>query len=98
MDYSQGIQFETSIINMEEAQELKMNNQLVKNKHKRCRCGSIKHSGVTSKDFPVGIAVRKDKISALGMGISQSEAKKATEDAASDKESKFLAEQAAGEG
>ena len=27
MDYSQGIQFETSIINMEEAQELTMNNQ-----------------------------------------------------------------------
>ena len=27
MDYSQRIQFETSIINMEEAQELTMNNQ-----------------------------------------------------------------------
>ena len=27
MDYSQGIQFETSIINMEEAQELTINNQ-----------------------------------------------------------------------
>ena len=30
MDYSQGIQFETSIINMEEAQELTMNNKLKK--------------------------------------------------------------------
>ena len=30
MDYSQGIQFEISIINMEEAQELTMNNQLKK--------------------------------------------------------------------
>ena len=30
MDYIQGIQFETSIINMEEAQELIMNNQLKK--------------------------------------------------------------------
>ena len=27
MDYSQGIQFETSIVNMEEAKELTMNNQ-----------------------------------------------------------------------
>ena len=31
MEYSQGIQFETSIINMEEVQELTMNNQPKKN-------------------------------------------------------------------
>ena len=59
MDYSQGIQFETSIINMKEAQELKMNNQPGGNLKKRCRCGSIKHSRVTSKYFPVGLSIIK---------------------------------------
>ena len=34
IDYSQGIQFETSIINIEEAQELTMNNQPKKNQQK----------------------------------------------------------------
>ena len=29
MDYSQGIQFQTSLINMEEAKELTMNNQVL---------------------------------------------------------------------
>ena len=44
VDYSTWIQFETSLINMEEAKELTMNNQPGKNQQKRCRCGSIKHS------------------------------------------------------
>ena len=43
MDYSPGIQFETSLINKEEAKELTMNNK--KKQQKRCRCGSIKHLG-----------------------------------------------------
>ena len=34
MDYSPGIQFQTSLINMEEAKELAMNNQLGKNQQK----------------------------------------------------------------
>ena len=34
----------------------------------------------------------------LGMGLSKSEAKKSSEDAAAEEESKFLAEEAAGEG
>ena len=43
MYYSQCIQFQTSIIKMEEAKELTMNNQ-----QKRCRCGSIKRPRLTS--------------------------------------------------
>ena len=85
MDYSPGIQFQTSLVNMEEAKELTMNNQ-----QKRCRCGSIKHLRISSKDCPVGLAIRKAKKLALGMGISQSEAKKAAEDAAAEEESKCL--------
>ena len=56
MDYSQGIQFQTSIVNMEEAKEFTVNNQ-----QKRCRCGSVKHLRISSKDCPVGIAIRKAK-------------------------------------
>ena len=44
MDYSQGIQFQTSLINMEEAKSLTINNQ-----QKQCRCGSIKHLRISSK-------------------------------------------------
>ena len=51
MDYSQGIQFQTSLVNMEEAKELTINNQ-----QKRCRCGSVKHLRISSKDCPVGLA------------------------------------------
>ena len=59
MDYIQWIQFETSIINMEEAQELTINNQPGGKQQKRFRCGSVKHSRFTSKDCPVGLAIRK---------------------------------------
>ena len=96
MEYSQGMQFETSIINMEEAQELTMNNKLGKKQQKWCQCGSIKHSRVTSKDCPVELAIRKAKKLALGMALSKSEAKKAEEDAAAEEERKFLAAEAAG--
>ena len=71
MDYSPGIQFETSIINMEEAKELTMKNEPKKKQKKRYRCGSIKHSRVTSKDCPVGLAIRKAKKLALGMWLSK---------------------------
>ena len=77
MDYIPGIHFETSLINMEEAKELTMNNQSKIKQQKRCRCGSIKHSQVASKDCPVGLAIRKAKKLALGMGLYKSEAKKA---------------------
>ena len=56
MEYSQGIQFQTSLINMEEAKEITMNNQ-----KKLCRCGSVKHLHIFSKDCPVGIAIRNAK-------------------------------------
>ena len=46
----------------------------------------------------MGLAIRKDKKLALGMGISQSKAKKAEEYAAAEEESIFLAAEAAGEG
>ena len=36
MEYSPGIQFQTSIINMEEGKELTMSNQLEKKEQKRC--------------------------------------------------------------
>ena len=77
MDYSPGIQFQTSIINMKEAKELTMSNQSEKKQKKRCRCGSINHLQVTSKDYPVVLAIRKAKNLALGVGLSQYKAKKA---------------------
>ena len=45
MDYSQGIKFQTSLVNTEEAKELTMNNE-----QKRCRCGFVKHLRISSKD------------------------------------------------
>ena len=98
MDYSQGIKFQTIFINMEEAQELTMNIQPKRKQHKRCRCVSVKHSQVTSKDCPVGLAIRKAKRLALGVALYKYEAKKTTEDAASEEESKCLAADSAWEG
>ena len=46
----------------------------------------------------MGLAIRRAKKSALGMGISKSKANKAAEDAAAEEESKFLAAEASGEG
>ena len=65
MYYSQGIQFQTILINMEEEKELTMNNKLKKTQQKRCRCGSIKHLRISFKDCPVGLAIRKATKSAL---------------------------------
>ena len=59
MDCSPGIQFQTSLINMEQAKELTMRSQPEKKQQKPCRYGSIKHSLVSSKYFPVGLAIRK---------------------------------------
>ena len=41
VDYSQGMQFHTNLINMEEAQEVTINNQTGKNQQKRCWCVSL---------------------------------------------------------
>ena len=68
MDYIPGIQLQTSLINMEEAKELTIRNQPESKQQKRCQCCSIKHLRVPSKDFPVGLAIRKAKINGLGGG------------------------------
>ena len=93
MDYSQDIQFQTSLVIMEEAKEITMNNQ-----QKRCRCGSVKHLRISSNYFPVGLAIRKSKKPALDTAPSKLEAKKAAEYAAAEEERKCLAAEAAGKG
>ena len=73
MDYSPVIIFEKSLIDMDKANTLTKSNQTVKHKgKKRCRCESIKHLRITSRDSPVGLAFRKAEILALDMRLSQS--------------------------
>ena len=72
MDYSQGVQFQTSLVNIEEAKGLKINNQ-----QKQCKGGSIKNLRISSKDCPLGLAIRKAKKLALETAPSKLEAKKA---------------------
>ena len=59
VDYSPGVNFQTSLINMEEAKELTMSNQPERKQKKRYRCGSIKNLRGSSKDCPVGLSIRK---------------------------------------
>ena len=64
VDYSALINFETILVNMDEAKALTKNNQLGKINQKqgrRCRCGSIKHLQIPSNDLTVGLSYRKDK-------------------------------------
>ena len=75
MDYSPGIQVQTSLINMEEAKSLTIRNQPDMKQQEWCRCGSIKHLQVTSKYCPVELAIIKAKKLALGVGLSESKAK-----------------------
>ena len=75
-----------------------MINQTEKKQQKRCQCGSIEHLRVTSKNFPVGLAIRKAKKLALGMRLSQFKAKKAAEYSAEEEDRKCLAAEATGEG
>ena len=98
MDYIPGMQFQKSLINMDKSKSLTMSNQPERNRQNWCRCGSIKHLRLTSKDYPVGLEIRKAKTMVLGMGLSQYEAKKAVEDAAVEEERKCLEAEAAGEG
>ena len=90
MDYSQGIHFQTSLVNTEEAKGLTMNNQ-----QKHCKCGPVKHLHISRRDFHVGIAIRKAKKSVLETAPSKLEANKAVEDSAAEEEIKCLR---AGEG
>ena len=68
------------------------------NQQKRCRCGSIKHLHISSKDWTIGLAIEKAKKSALETAPSKLEAKKAAEDTAAEEESKLLTEEAGGKG
>ena len=70
----------------------------MKNQQKRCRCDSIKHLRISSKDCHVGLAIRKAKNLALETAASKLEAKKSAEDATAEEESKCMAAEAAGEG
>ena len=90
--------FYTILVRKDEEKALTTSNQLEKKQKKWCQCGSIKHLIVTSKYFPVRLAIIKAKRMALGMGLSKSEAKKAAEDAAEDEDRKCLAEEATGKG
>ena len=77
MGYSPGIQFQTILINVDEAKALTMNNQPGKStdKKKWCRCGFLELLRITSKEFPVGIFTKTQK-EALEIVISQKEGKK----------------------
>ena len=73
MDYSAGIIFQKSLVNMEKAKLITRKNQMGKTNQKqgrKFRCGSTKHLRITSNDLPVEIYYHKAKKSALGMGIS----------------------------
>ena len=61
MDYSPGIKFQTSLINMDGSKAPTISNKPENNQQKQCWCGSIKNLRVTSKDCPVGLAIRKAK-------------------------------------
>ena len=80
MDYSPEIQFQTSPVNVKEAKELSIINQPENKQQNWCRCGCIKHLRIYSKDFHVGLAIRKTQKMALGVGLSKYEAKKSAED------------------
>ena len=100
MDYSSGIRFKKSIVNMDEAEALTTRNQPEKSNHKqqkRGRCESTKHLQVTSNDCPFGLENRKAKLLALGMGLSQYKAEKAVEYEAGEEEGKCLTAEASGE-
>ena len=72
MDYIPGMQFQTSIIKIDEAKALTMNNQPGKSTDKKewFRCESLKHLRITSKECPIGISYQNVK-KALDIGISQ---------------------------
>ena len=93
MDYSQGIQFQTSLVNIEQAKVLTMKNQ-----QKQCKCGSVNHLRIRHKDCPVGLEIRKAKKLAFETAPYKLEANKAAENSSAEEESKCLAAEAAGKG
>ena len=71
MDYSAGIRFQTSLVNMDKSKALTKNNQLGKTNQKQerqCQCGSIKHLRIASNYSPVGISYQKAKNWPWGWG------------------------------
>ena len=63
MDFSPGIQFQTSIINMDEAKALTMNNQSGKSTDKKntVPVWILEHLRITSKEFPIGLYYQNAK-------------------------------------
>ena len=72
MDNSPGVQIQTSLIDMDDAETFTTSNQTEKNQQKRFRCGSLEDLRVTSNDCSMGLAIKNDKKLALGMEIYQS--------------------------
>ena len=68
------------------------------NQQNQCKCGSVKHLRISSKDFSVGLAIRNAKNLALETAPSKLEANKVGEDASAEEEIKCLAAEAAGKG
>ena len=68
IDYSPGMQFQISLINMDKSKEITMNNQPVKSTDtgKRCWCGSLENLLITSKESPIGISYQNAKKRAWG--------------------------------
>ena len=58
----------------------------INGKEKRFRCVSLEHLRITSKDYPIWVSLQKRKKKALGMGLSQKEAKKVVEGALAEAE------------
>ena len=62
-----------------------------------CRCGSIKNLQIAFKDLPMRLAMQKARILALRMELSQSETKKAVEQAEVEDKGNCLVEEVDGE-
>ena len=80
MDYSPGIQFQTGLINMDEAKSVTMNNQPGKSTYKKNRAGVAPQSTNVSpqRNSHQGYLTKTQK-NDFEMGPSQQEAKKASE-------------------
>ena len=82
---------------MNEAKALTNINQPEKYKKNMCRCGSIKNLQIAFKDLPMWLAMQKARILALRMELSQSETKKAVEQASVEDKGNCLVEEVDGE-
>ena len=63
MDYSPGMQFQTSIINTDKKKSLTMNNQPGKSidKNKRYQRGLLEHLRITYKEFPIRLSYQNSE-------------------------------------